>query len=46
VHRPRAGLAFQIDLVFFGSVILRAKKHETMESQNGMDDRHSPYIGL
>jgi hypothetical protein len=28
-----AGLAFQIDLVFFGSKIHRAKKHEIMERE-------------
>jgi len=32
-YRPLAGLAFQSDLVFFGSEIHGAKKHETMERQ-------------
>ena len=33
ISGPRAGFAFQIDLGFFGSVNLRAKKAETMEGQ-------------
>jgi len=44
--RPHAGLAIQFDLVFSGSVNLRAEKHETMEGQNRtLQNPRTPEIG-